>query len=96
MVSVTFLLIFLSHIRDDKVNDPNHESPIETNNNSIVLNNNNNTIITKKSATVYAQQSFYDKLLESFSIRKNWHTIINDSPTADSIPIINGLKYNLQ
>lgn len=39
------------------------------------------------------EPTFYDSLMDSFSLQKNWKTIMDDSIAPDSIPIINGIKY---
>ena len=41
-----------------------------------------------------ASESLTDMILESFSLRKNWTTIMSDKSSSDSIPIINGIKYD--
>lgn len=87
---MTSVLIFLSYLREERVNELVNGNSINHNNNNESVTNNN--IDAKKSSANDSQQSFYDKLLESFSIRKNWQTIVNDKSSPDAIPIINGLK----
>jgi peptidoglycan/LPS O-acetylase OafA/YrhL len=81
ILAVTGLLTLLSYINEEKVNELSNE-----NNN----NNNNNDLTTK--TTQCSQKTFYEKLLDSFSVRKNWQTIADDSISPDSIPVIGGLK----
>lgn len=37
--------------------------------------------------------NFWDKILKSFSLQNNWKSLMDDTTTANSISVINGIKY---
>lgn len=73
---LVFLVVFASWNRDEQINNLINVTP---------TNDGTTTIIPPAN-------SFWDKLLKSFSIKNNWSVIMDDTITKDSIPVINGLK----
>lgn len=84
LFSVVFLLVFIvvfaSWNRDEKINNLINVTPT------------NNRTKAETTTIVPPSNSFWDKLLKSFSIKNNWKVIMDDTITKDSIPVINGLK----
>lgn len=78
--SLVFLVVFASWHRDEQINNPTN----------VILTNDD----TKAEPTIIIppSNSFWDKLLKSFSIKNNWKVLMDDTITKDSITVINGLK----
>ncbi|CAO1351424.1 unnamed protein product [Diamesa serratosioi] len=56
------------------------------------INNLTNETPSNDTTIIPPSNSFWDKLLRSFSIKNNWKVIMDDTIAKDSIPVINGLK----
>lgn len=89
---MTALLTFLSwnHEENKEINNRKAtDSAATTKKSSYLQETNNNEVEEIKSEP---EITFYDTLMDSFSLKKNWKTIMDDSIAPDSIPIINGIK----
>lgn len=73
-------MVFASWNRDEQINNLTN----------VILTNDD----TKAEAAIIIppSNSFWDKLLKSFSLKNNWKVLMDDTITKDSITVINGLK----
>lgn len=78
--SLVFLVVFASWNRDVQINNPINVTPT------------NNETKAEATTIIPPSNSFWDKLLKSFSIKNNWKVLMDDTITKDSITVINGLK----
>lgn len=83
--TITIALVLLSlHLHNQTAAEDS------TNNNGSLSNNRNEDVNLKN-----AQKCMYTILMDCFNIRQNLKTTFNTDVSPQSIPVINGIKYDL-